>query len=110
MPGDPSVHSAHACHRMLIAARQLGLAVTDSPPFRFDEFFGNCSVTPGCNQSQIDFIAFHDYQGDPLKIISKVRCLTDTWPFPLASCPVAALNDRHPAFPLSACPVAAVLA
>jgi len=48
--------------------------MTDSPPFRFDEFFGNCSVIPGCNQSQIDFIAFHDYQGDPLKIISKVRC------------------------------------
>jgi hypothetical protein len=41
----------------------------------FDEFFGNCSVIPGCNQSQIDFIAFHDYQGDPLKIISKAEGL-----------------------------------
>ena len=40
-----------------------------------DQFFGNCSITPGCNSSQIEYIAFHDYQGDPDKILSKAAGL-----------------------------------
>lgn len=40
-----------------------------------DQFFGNCSIVPGCNSSQIDFIAFHDYQGNVSKIISRAEGL-----------------------------------
>ena len=41
----------------------------------FDEFFGNCSIVPGCDSSKIKYIAFHDYQGDVSKILSKAEGL-----------------------------------
>ena len=39
-----------------------------------DQFFGNCSLV-GCNRSKIAFIAFHDYQGDVSKILSRAEGL-----------------------------------
>ena len=39
-----------------------------------DQFFGNCSLV-GCNRSKIAFIAFHDYQGDVPKILSRAEGL-----------------------------------
>lgn len=41
----------------------------------FDQFFGNCTVTPGCNSSRIDYIAFHDYTGDVAEIVSRAEGL-----------------------------------
>eukprot|EP00040_Diaphanoeca_grandis_P006807 m.38679 g.38679 ORF g.38679 m.38679 type:complete len:398 (-) comp17987_c0_seq1:241-1434(-) len=41
----------------------------------FDQFFGNCSIVPGCNSSRIDFIAFHDYNGDVFKLQSRANGL-----------------------------------
>ena len=38
-----------------------------------DEFYSNCSIIPGCNISQIDYIAFHDYQGDVSKLLSRAE-------------------------------------
>lgn len=41
----------------------------------FDEFLGNCSITPGCNTTRIDFMAFHDYQGNVSKLLSRAEGL-----------------------------------
>ena len=41
----------------------------------FDQFFGNCTQTPGCNTSKIQFIAFHDYGGNVSKLLSRANGL-----------------------------------
>ena len=41
----------------------------------FDQFFGNCSLVPGCNASQIKYIAFHDYTGDVSRILGRAEGL-----------------------------------
>merc|ERR1712046_185444 len=42
---------------------------------RFDAFFGNCSIVPGCNASKIEYIAFHDYGGHVSKLLSRAEGL-----------------------------------
>lgn len=39
-----------------------------------DQFLGNCSdVVPDCDPSLIKHVAFHDYQGDPAKLMRRVE-------------------------------------
>ena len=72
VPGGAQAASQHGLGLVSPAVSTTGIDNYGVSPW-LDQFFGNCSVVPGCNQSQIDYIAFHDYQGDPLKIISKVH-------------------------------------
>ena len=39
-----------------------------------DEFYGNCStVVPDCNVSSIEYVAFHDYNGDAKRLVGRAE-------------------------------------
>ena len=70
------------------AAGQLGLKLVspavsttgindDGSSEWFDQFYGNCTeaVTPGCDTAKIDYMAFHDYNGNISQIIGRAEGL-----------------------------------
>lgn len=39
----------------------------------FDQFFGNCSIIPGCDVDRIKFIGMHDYTGDAALMMQRIE-------------------------------------